>query len=251
MTILIIKSDVNSVAQQAIEFWSTICDVEAEIYSEIAQGNVKTFFFKFFKLSFNFFSFKKVDNDVVIHNAARKIAPHLVPVLFECLTKQEENIYDDEWNPAKCASACLTLVTKTIADDIIPISIPFIGSCITHDNWRYREAATLSLGCILDGPTDTSKLEDILEKSLPFLIKHIKEDPCLLVQDTSAWTIGKICSHFPSLIEKYAFPVIDALMIGMNSQEPLIAVQACNVREFFIFFSFIQKNELNFLNFFN
>lgn len=30
----------NSVAQQAIEFWSTICDVEADIYLNVQEGNV-------------------------------------------------------------------------------------------------------------------------------------------------------------------------------------------------------------------
>ena len=168
----------------------------------------------------------------------RNISSHLAPVLFECLTKQEENIYDDDWNTAKCASACLTLLSQTIRDEIGPIVIPFVGNYINNENWRFKEAATMALGCVLEGPGEASGMPKTLQQALPFLVQHMK-DPSLLVQDTSTWVIGKICAHFPNIIEQNAYPVIEALIVGMNSPEQVIAVQACNVRLFLSFFTSI------------
>jgi len=211
VTLTIIKSDIDPIAQQAIEFWSTLCDIETSLYLEIQEAEEAN-----------------EPEDIVMHHVIRHIAKHLLPILFECLTKQSDNIFEDEWNTPKCASACITLMAQTIQDDIIPISMPFIANCIGHENWRYKEAATLALGCILEGPKDQARMEEVLEQALPYLVRHLKEDPNLVVKDTSAWTIGKIASTFSAIIEKHAFPVIESLIIGLNHPEQLIAVQACN-----------------------
>lgn len=55
-------------------------------------------------------------------------------------------------------------MSQTIRDRIVPISIPFITKCINHENWRYKDAAILALGCISDGPSPHSELPAFIEK---------------------------------------------------------------------------------------
>ena len=102
--------------------------------------------------------------DTILHNIIHSIAEYLSPVLFECLTKQSDDIYADEWNTSKCASGCLTLMAQTIRDKIVPITIPFITKCLTSENWRFKDAATLALGCITDGPSPKSGILEFIEQ---------------------------------------------------------------------------------------
>jgi len=164
----------------------------------------------------------------VIHNVIHTVAPYLAPLLFQCLHHQSEDLEDDDWNVAKSASTCLTLMAQTIRDEIVPITTPFIGEFITSTNWRQKEAATMTLGCIIDGPTTASPLMNSLSQVLPLLLKHLQEDPSLIVRDTTAWTIGKISQFFPDVIEANLGPVVETLMNCMAQQQPMIAVQACD-----------------------
>lgn len=58
-----------------------------------------------------------------------------------------------------------------------------------EETWHYREAATLALGCILEGPRERSQLS-IVFMGLPFLLKAL-QDTHEQVRSTTAWTIGK------------------------------------------------------------
>lgn len=51
------------------------------------------------------------------------MTPHLVPVLLEQLTKQEEGQDQDEstWNLAMSAGTCLGLIARVAANDVVPV----------------------------------------------------------------------------------------------------------------------------------
>jgi hypothetical protein len=120
-------------------------------------------------------------------------------------------------------------MAQTIRDEIVPIAIPFIGENIVKEDWRHKEAATMSLACIVAGPSPHSPLANHLALALPILVKHLKEISIPLVRDTTAWTLGKIAEHFPSVIEANVEPVAEALLIGLKDSEPMVAVHACEV----------------------
>jgi importin subunit beta-1 len=62
---------------------------------------------------------------------------------------------------------------------------------IKNPDWRYREAALMAFGAILEGP-DPSNLKPLVEEAMPMLIELMK-DESVAVKDTAAWTIGRVC----------------------------------------------------------
>lgn len=68
------------------------------------------------------------------------------------LFHQDENDDDDDWNPCKAAGVCLMLLATCCEDDIVPHVLPFIKEHIKNPDWRYRDAAVMAFGCILEGP---------------------------------------------------------------------------------------------------
>lgn len=69
-----------------------------------------------------------------------------------CVSLQDESVDDDEWNPTKAAGVCLMLLAQCCEDDIVPHVIPFVDENIRNPDWRYRDAAVMSFGSILEGP---------------------------------------------------------------------------------------------------
>lgn len=44
------------------------------------------------------------------------------------------------------------LLATCCEDDIVPHVLPFIKEHIKNPDWRYRDAAVMAFGCILEGP---------------------------------------------------------------------------------------------------
>ena len=187
-----IKEDQEEVALQAIEFWSTVCDTEADLLDA-------------------------ADPNDPCHNFIKAAAPHLTPILLEQLTKQEEGLEQDDtgWNISTSAGTCLGLAARVIGGDIIqlvgvvtlsgsfpssltfknifspsfvcvmhceahapllpfPQVMPFVQANISKntaaEDWRLREAATFAFGLVLDGP-EPSALLDTVKQALVFLLQ--------------------------------------------------------------------------------
>ncbi|CAA2968993.1 importin subunit beta-1 [Olea europaea subsp. europaea] len=169
-----VREDVEPVALQAIEFWSSICDEEIDILDEYGSD-------------FN------ADSEVPCYYFVKQAIPALVPMLLETLLKQEEDQDQDEsaWNLAMAGGTCLGLVARTVGDDIVPLVMPFIEENITKPDWRQREAATYAFGSILEGPSP-DKLMPIVNVALNFMLTALTNDPSSHVKDTTAWTLGRI-----------------------------------------------------------
>jgi len=164
----------DRLGQQAVEFWSTICEEELELMEDAREA--------------------QADPSRACHNFVKGAAPHVVPMLLEALTKQEEDQDDDDtWNMAMAAATCLARVAQTIENDVVDIVMPFINKFINDPDWRRREASTLAFGSILEGP-DPSKLAPVMPLAMDVMINHMG-DASVQVKDTAAWTIGRICEH--------------------------------------------------------
>ena len=159
------KSDIDEVALQGIEFWSNVCDEEVDLVIEASeaqeQGRPPERTSRFY---------------------ARGALQYLIPVLTQSLTKQvrvtvfmtiaigvffliliaqlsimtgtdwlglilqEEFDDDDEWNPCKAAGVCLMLMATCCEDTIIAHVLPFVNDNISSPDWRFRDAAVMSFG---------------------------------------------------------------------------------------------------------
>lgn len=201
-----IKHEEEDVAKQAIEIWNTICDEEIDIIESIQEAELIG-----------------EQPKRILHKFVEQALPHLTPLILECLTKQDEDD-GDNWNLATAGGACLGLLSQTCTDAITPLVLPFVQTNIGNPNWRLREAAIISFGCILSGP-DPQKLGEWVSQALPLLIYHLK-DQSPQVKDTTAWTIGRICEFVPETTEQCLPQLMTALLESLTDT-PKVSSNVC------------------------
>ncbi|KAG8566167.1 hypothetical protein GDO81_013127 [Engystomops pustulosus] len=209
ITVEAMKNEIDEVSLQGIEFWSNVCDEEMDLAIEASeaaeQGRPPEHTSKFY---------------------AKGALQYLVPILTQTLTKQDENDDDDDWNPCKAAGVCLMLLATCCEDDIVPHVLPFIKEHIKNPDWRYRDAAVMAFGSILEGP-EACQLKPLVIQAMPTLIELMK-DPSVVVRDTTAWTVGRICELLPeaAINDVYLVPLLQCLIEGLGA-EPRVATNVC------------------------
>ncbi|XP_052230291.1 importin subunit beta-1-like isoform X2 [Dreissena polymorpha] len=209
ITLEAMKSEVDDIALQGIEFWSTVCDEEVDLAIELSEAAEAG---------------KPPERTSRFY--AKGALQYLVPILLTSLTRQEEYDDDDEWNPCKAAGVCLMLMASCCEDDIINHVLPFVKDNIQNSDWRSRDASVMAFGSILEGP-DPNTLKLLVDQALPMLIESLK-DSSVIVRDTGAWTIGRVCEILPETVinDKYLNPLLMALVEGLNT-EPRVASNVC------------------------
>lgn len=113
----------SQIALQAIEFWSTVCEIEIDI--EMGDAD-----------------------DCPLFNFARTAMPEILPNLLQSLIKQEDDD-DDDWNVSMAAGTCLLLLAQAVGDAIIEESTDlwsFVEKNILSSDWKHREAAVMAFG---------------------------------------------------------------------------------------------------------
>ena len=111
-------------------------------------------------------------------------------------------------------------------DHVVPHVVPF-QKHIDHQDWRFRDAAVMSFGCIVDGP-DSKTLNQHAWNLIPHLIRLLGSDPSLAVRDTCAWTLGRICERLPLTILQHpnVNDLVRALLMSLEN-DPRVATNAC------------------------
>lgn len=208
ITVQAIKTDSENVALQALEFWSTVADVELEISSEI-------------KIAME----KNESSSQKLHNIIKSILPHLFPILFECLTKQSSTPGDDTWDISHSAGTCLSLCAQVVSDDIVDFVLPYITEHIQNPDWKFRDAATIVFGSILQGPSET-KMVPLVNQAFPVILSLIN-DQSPNVRDSAIWTIGRICENTPLSLSEDMIRQLMAAFIYCLKQESRIAALTC------------------------
>ena len=216
-----VREDEESVALQAIELWSSICDEEIDILDEYGGDFTG-------------------DSEVPCFYFIKQALPALVPMLLETLLKQEEDQDLDEgsWNLSMAGGTCLGLVARTVGDDIVPLVMPFIQENINKPEWRPKEAATYAFGSILEGPSP-EKLVDVVKHGLNFLLAVlIVKDQNNHVKDTTAWTLGRIFEFLhgsamesPVITQENCQQILTVLLLSMKDA-PNVAEKACGALYF-------------------
>jgi len=210
LTFAAVSGEHDEVAMQAVEFWSTLCEEEIDIMDETAdlteQGIPPV------RLS--------------AHYVAAALE-HLIPLLVQTLTKQDEEVDDDQhWNLAMAGATCICLVANTVEDKVVDVIMPFVLQHIKNTEWRMREAATMAFSSILEGPS-TEKIGPYVNQSIPVLIGALT-DPHSLVKDTSAWTLGRICDLHVRCIPDEALPrLVEGLAAVLMTESPNVSSKAC------------------------
>ena len=209
ITLEAMKSDIDEVALQGIEFWSNVSEEEVDLSME--EGEATEGGRPLVKVSKHY---------------AKGALQFLVPVLIKKLTKQEEFDDEDDWNPSKAAGVCLMLLSSCCEEDIVQFVLPFVKDNIKSPDWRYRDAAVMAFGSILGG-LDVATVKPLVEQALPTLI-GLMYDTSVAVRDTVAWAFGRICDLIPEAVinETFLKPLLEALINGLKA-EPRVAANVC------------------------
>ncbi|KAJ9090905.1 hypothetical protein QFC20_007788 [Naganishia adeliensis] len=206
LTVLGMQNQEEKVALQAVEFWSTVCEEEAELALEAAEAA------------------EYQETPAVESRHFAKVAlPEILPVILSLLTKQDEDAEDDEWNVSMSAGTCVGLLASVVGDAIVPLVIPFIEANIQDADWRKRDAAVMVFGSILDGPDDET-LNPLVLQAMPTLI-NMMQDPHHAVKDTVAWTLGRITDLMFRTIDPavHLQPLIQAVGTGLQDSGRIAA----------------------------
>merc|ERR1719382_1638597 len=99
-------------------------------------------------------------------NLIQQALQFLVPLLTETLTKQQSEEDDDTWNLAMAAGTCLGLVAQVVGDQCVDLVLTFIQAHFENADWKYREAAVLAYGSIMEGPS-SERMRPLVQQSLP------------------------------------------------------------------------------------
>lgn len=209
ITLSAMKSQEPEVAMQGMEFWSTVAEEEFDLYmtyeDEVERGapNPKCASLRFME----------------------QAASHVCPVLLEAMAHHDDGDDDDDWTPAKAAGVCLMLAAQCVRDDIVNHVIPFFKH-FQNPDWKYKEAAIMAFGSILDGP-DPKKLLPMAQEALPAIVAAMC-DKNVNVRDTAAWSLGRVidtCSELANNAELLQ-SVLPVLSNGLH-QEPRVANNVC------------------------
>jgi len=177
LTLATIRTSSEKVAMPALEFWSTVCDEELYVTDLLAAGQ---------------------GGGKQLLNIIQQALPHLIPVLTEMLTRQVSEEDDDTWNLAMAGGACLNLVAQVVGDRCVDPVLAFVNGNFGNADWKFREAAILAYGSVMEGPT-SEKMLPIVSASLPLMVGALK-DTSVAVRDTLAWTLGRIAQFHPTIV---------------------------------------------------
>jgi len=222
ITVDAIKNHPQAFALQGIEFWSSVAQREKDILTAEEDDYEQP-----------------EDNESESQNFTHKLAKDFVPLLFECLLKQSEDIYDDDLDVAKAASVCINIMAQTIGDGIIDIAVPLIErSFVPSAEWRHRDAAIELFGQILDGPTD-ERFGAFVEKAVLPIAKLIETDPSDNVKVNAAYAIARAAEFHTEAFQDATtvLHIVASVLKGVANEEPPIASRSA-LALFFIFDQF-------------
>ncbi|ORM40466.1 Importin subunit beta-1 [Babesia sp. Xinjiang] len=167
-----IDTGVDEIAIPAFEFWNTICEAEIVLSEDNSESNQRII---------------------------QQVISYLLPKILYTMTLHEYEDFDSEsWTLPMAAGVCLSLCSQTVKNDIVPSVLQFINQNFNHAQWTHREAAVLAYGYIMEGP-DADTLRMLVRDSFDRLCE-VLDDPSVAVQDTAAWTIGRIASFHCQVI---------------------------------------------------
>lgn len=208
LTVNGMKSENETVACMAVEFWSTVNEEELSITFNQAEMEEAG----------------QQDYDEQNFQFALYAINEVLPTLLSLLTKQDEDSDDDEWNIAMAAGACLQLYAQNTGPSVVTPVLQFVEQNIGSQDWKEREAAVMAFGSILEGP-EPEQLNTLIDQALPPLIE-LMVDTSLQVRDTVAWCLGRMAYTHGISIEHHLERIVQALSRGLVDH-PKVATNCC------------------------
>jgi importin subunit beta-1 len=191
-----VRSDDPEVGCKAIEFWTTIAEVESRLSYELEIGNIE---------------------DGELLSIMKEVNAGILPLMLDTLTKQSDDHEDEEWTLASYGATFLEEHTAAVKDDVLPIVLQYIQQNINNANWREKDAAITAFGFIMSGPNPDG-LEQHMAEALPILIT-LAGDTSPHVVVSSLWCIGRICElRHAAIADNQMDNLVQSCLRALNDQ---------------------------------
>ena len=210
--------DDSSVALEACEFWSAIC--ETQIAHEALGGVLPQLIPVLFKgmvySEEDILFLAEEENNENIADRPEDVKPrfHKARVVAGAgggeggggegyggggggdgdEEEDEEDDYEDddddvsEWNLRKCSASGLDVLAGTFRDGVLPTLLPLLQERLQSPQWEIRESGILALGAIAEGCLQS--IHVYLPQLIPWLIQTLA-DPKALVRSITCWTLSR------------------------------------------------------------
>jgi importin subunit beta-1 len=205
-----IQYDQEDVAVQAIEFWSSVADVEIKRLEEhqlLQNGTLETAYL----------------------GIVEQAAPALIPLLTQCLIRrdEDEDVEGENWNRVLAASACVSLFAQVAPKATLEAAVPFIREHLdVQRNWRSHEAALVAVGSIAVTFTSANDEQTTLEVfALPLRMLETAQNEA--VRDTAAWSLGRLIAHLVTHLNANVIEAALTALMRALADTPRVARSAC------------------------
>lgn len=205
ITTSMIFHDEESVSLQALQFWISICETEYELKEE--EELDKCLFYA--KEGLNF----------------------LVNISLQLLVMQEEDQDEDDWNRSIAGGKLLQSLAEAVGSPVIAPVMSFVYANINNlEEWRKREAALMSFGCILS-VDDSASLQDTVAQAIPGLLEYI-HDSNSMVSNTCGWVTAVVCENFPDAFlgqPQFLQQLLDAVSVIIRGDDESMSKRCCQI----------------------
>lgn len=195
-----ICNDDEEVAFKAIEFWTTVA--ESELEAEYREES---------------------------HRIMHAVNDGLLPLMLDTLTKQKEDLEDEEYTMADYGAIFLERHTLCVKEVVLPLVLQYISENLGKADWREKDAAITAFGFIMDGP-DPNEIQEHVGKALPLLIR-LAGDTSQHVVLSSLWCIARICEFHPGAIanldESSQDHLVAAFLRPLQASSGAVVEKAC------------------------
>ena len=132
-----------------------------------------------------------------------------------------------EWNLRKCSASGLDIIAGTFKERILPTLLPLLQERIASDKWEVRESAILALGAIAEGCIEA--ISPHLPQLAPWLIATLS-DRQYLIRSITCWTLSRYTKWIvaqPSH-ETYLRPLMQELLKRVVDGKKKVQEAACS-----------------------
>ncbi|RHY97676.1 hypothetical protein DYB37_006951, partial [Aphanomyces astaci] len=240
----------ETVALEACEFWSSICDLPPELFNDVKPllSHVLPHLIPLL-LSRMVYSPEDIAQFELEEDEQNENVPDrpedIKPIFHKSKHAADDDASDDndsddeeddtgdddveQWNLRKSAAAGLDTLSHSFGVDILPILLPLLQERLanTGGHWAIRESGILALGAIAEGCMNG--VVPHLPTLFPYLLT-LMNDPAPYIRSITCWTLGRYANWAVSLNdhENVLKPLMTSMLERVLDGNKKVQTAACS-----------------------
>lgn len=154
----------------------------------------------------------------------------------------------EQWSLRKCAAATLDVLSESLAQEVLLVTLPILQEKIVSPNWPIREAAILAFGAMSNSFMKLSGNE--LPSLVPFLVDRLQDNEPRVRQIT-CWTLSRYSTwvseeaHEGGQYANYFQPTFQSIVACALDSKKIVQEAACSALS-----SFIEESDASLIEFY-